>query len=221
MERLPLFPLNTVLFPHTTMPLHVFEERYKLMIGRCLEARAPLRASAFGVVLIRSGDEVGGPAEPHDIGASARIVQVQRLPDGRMNLLVLGERRFRILALDTTEPYLQGDVEWLSSEAVDAPDVDEAAQRVTALFGEQFRLVLAVTGQWVRRLDLPSDPDTLADFVAGNLDLPSTAKQELLETLSLPTRLAHLSELLGERIRALTDRWEDRRRKKFAGAVLN
>ena len=221
MERLPLFPLNTVLFPHTTMPLHVFEERYKLMIGRCLEARSPLRASAFGVVLIRSGDEVGGPAEPHDIGTSARVVQVQRLPDGRMNLLVLGERRFRILALDTTEPYLQGDVEWLSSEAVDAPDVDEAAQRVTALFGEQFRLVLAVTGQWVRRLDLPSDPDTLADFVAGNLDLPPLAKQELLEQLSLPARLAHLSELLGERIRALTDRWDERRRKKFAGAVLN
>ena len=138
-----------------------------------------------------------------------------------MNLLVLGERRFRILALDTTEPYLQGDVEWLSSEAIDAPDVDEAAQRVTALFGEQFRLVLAVTGQWVRRLDLSSDPDTLADFVAGNLDLPSAAKQELLEKLSLPVRLAHLSELLGERIRALTDRWDERRRKKFAGAVLN
>lgn len=216
MERLPLFPLNSVLFPSTTVPLHVFEERYKRMIGRCLEARA-----SFGVVLIRSGEEVGGPAEPHDVGTSARIARVQRLPDGRMNLIVLGERRFRIVALDSSEPYLHGDVEFLSSEDVDAPEVEDAAQRVAALFGEQLRLVLAISGQWMRRLDLPSDHDTLSDFIAGNVDLPASEKQELLETVSLPARLSRLAVLLGDRIRALTQRWEEKRRKKFAGAALN
>src|SRR3990172_4652529 len=107
------------------MPLHIFEERYKLMIGRCIERRSP-----FGVVLIRSGEEVGGPAEPHDVGTTARIAQVQRLPDGRLNLVAFGGRRFRILALDTSQPYLQGDVEFLDSEDVAAAEVAAAAARV-------------------------------------------------------------------------------------------
>ena len=111
MDRLPLFPLRTVLFPGMALPLHIFEERYRLMIGRCMEERSP-----FGVVLIRSGEEVGAAAEPHDIGTTARIASVQRLEDGRMNLVALGEQRFRILQLDNSGPYLAGDVEYLHSE---------------------------------------------------------------------------------------------------------
>jgi hypothetical protein len=215
-ERLPLFPLRTVLFPHAVLPLHVFEERYKLMIRRCLAEGRP-----FGVALIRSGEEVGGPAEPHDVGTVARIAQMQRLPDGRLSLVALGVRRFRILALDTTELYLQGDVELLDSTDVDAPEVREAGGRVSALFDEQFRLVLALSGQWMRRPDLPADHDALADFVAGQVDLPMEEKQELLETLALPARLSKLAVLLGRRVRVLTERWEEQRRKKFAGALLN
>lgn len=216
MERLPLFPLNTVLFPGTVLPLHIFEERYKLMIGRRIDEQA-----SFGVVLIRSGEEVGGSAAPHDVGTTARIGRFQRLPDGRLNLIVLGGRRFRIASLDHSEPYLIGEVEYLESEAVDAPEVDEQAQRVAALFGEQFRLVLAISGQWQRRAGLPGEPDALADFVAGQIDVPPPTKQELLETLSLPDRLAREAELLGDRIRVLTERWEEQRREKFAGAALN
>ena len=216
MDRLPLFSLNTVLFPGALLPLHVFEERYKLMIGRCLDERFP-----FGVVLIRSGDEVCGPAEPFDVGTTARIARLQRLPDGRMNLVALGRRRFRIFALDHSEPYLQGDVEYLASEDTDSPGVDEEAQRVAALFAEQFRLSMAVTAQWVRRLDLPRDPNRLADFVASHMELEPAAKQELLETLSVPARLRREAELLGDLIRALTERWEEQRRNRFAGAALN
>lgn len=216
MDRLPLFPLNTVLFPGALLPLHVFEERYKLMIGRCIDERKP-----FGVVLIRSGDEVGGPAEPFDVGTTARIARLQRLPDGRMNIVALGQRRFRIFDLDRSEPYLRGDIEYLVSEDVDAPDVGEQAQRVAALFGEQFRLTMAVTAQWVRRLDLPRDPDRLADFVASHMEMAPATKQELLETLSVPARLLREAELLGDLVRTLTERWEEQRRKKFAGAALN
>ena len=216
MDRLPLCPLNTVLFPGALLPLHVFEERYKLMIGRCLEER-----TSFGVVLIRSGDEVGGSAEPCDVGASARIARLQRLPDGRMNLVALGQRRFRIFDLDHSEPYLQGDVEYPASEDTDSPAIDGEAQRVAALFGEQFRLAMAVTAQWVRRLDLPRDPDRLADFVASHMELEPAAKQELLETLSVPARLRREVDLLGDLIRTLTERWEEQRRSRFAGATLN
>ena len=82
MERLPLFPLNSVLYPGTLLPLHIFEERYRSMISRCVEEKVP-----FGVVLVRSGEEVGGPAEPYDVGTTARVARLQRLPDGRMNLV--------------------------------------------------------------------------------------------------------------------------------------
>ena len=214
--RLPLFPLNTVLLPHTTLPLRIFEERYKTMIGRCIEERAP-----FGVVLIRSGEEVGGAAEPYETGCTARIVQVERQPDGGMNLLAIGEQRFRIKSLDHSEPYLQGDVELLESKNADAPEIEELAPRVAALFGEHFRLVLALTGQWMRELELPSDAGMLADFIGGNLELPIEQKQELLETLPVPERMSRLAVILGVRIRALTQRWEEKQRKRFGRGVLN
>jgi uncharacterized protein len=92
---LPLFPLNTVLFPGMPLTLHIFEERYKLMIERCLEHRQP-----FGVVLIRYGKEaLGSLADPHRIGCTARILDVQPLSEGRMNISALGQKRFRILEL--------------------------------------------------------------------------------------------------------------------------
>ncbi len=72
--ELPLFPLNSVLFPGTTLPLHIFEERYKLMIGRCLESDSP-----FGVLLIRSGNELGQVAVLFVIGNTDLIVGVQHL----------------------------------------------------------------------------------------------------------------------------------------------
>ena len=216
MSQLPLFPLNTVLFPGMPVPLHIFEERYKLMIDRCLEERAP-----FGVVLIRSGEEVGGPAEPHSVGTTARIARLQRLPDGKMNLIALGRRRFRIERLDESEPYLQGEVTYLESAAGDRPEAEVEAQRVAGLFAEQLRLALAVKGEWVRNQALPDDPDALADFVAGSISVPPATKQELLETLDVPDRLRRETALLGDLVRALTQRWEEERRKRFAGAALN
>ena len=86
MFELPLFPLNTVLFPGMPLPLHIFEDRYKQMINNCLEEKEP-----FGVVLIRNGKEALGPlAQPHSIGCTARIVEVQKLSDGRMNITSVG-----------------------------------------------------------------------------------------------------------------------------------
>src|SRR4030042_688749 len=135
MTSLPLFPLNTVLFPGTILPLHVFEERYKQMIGACLEEN-----SRFGVVLIRSGDEVGGPpAEPHDIGTAARISGLERLPDGRMNLLAVGEERFRIVRLSRQEPYLVAEVEPLKDVHELVAKLEDPADRVGALFAANYR----------------------------------------------------------------------------------
>ena len=93
MLDLPLFPLNTVLFPGMPLSLHIFEDRYKRMIGECIDSGNP-----FGVVLIKRGQEANGPlAEPHEIGCTARIIEVEPLSEGRMNIVVLGQKRFRIL----------------------------------------------------------------------------------------------------------------------------
>ena len=100
-RTLPLFPLNVVLFPDASLPLRIFEERYKLMMQRCLDGD-----SEFGVVLIRSGPEVGGPAETYSVGTVACIGEVDRLEDGQMLMSVVGLRRFRILGISLHESYL-------------------------------------------------------------------------------------------------------------------
>src|SRR2546427_13232822 len=98
--ELPLFPLNTVLFLGATLPLHIFEERYKEMIGVCLQQKAP-----FGVLLIRKSREVGAPAEPFDVGTTAHILKVEHLEEGRMNLICLGAHGFRVLRSLRDDPY--------------------------------------------------------------------------------------------------------------------
>ena len=102
---LPLFPLNVVLFPDAAIPLHIFEERYKLMVQMCLDGD-----SQFGVVLIKSGSEVGDPAEPHGVGTVARIIDVERLDEGRMRLAIVGRERFRIEEITQRVPYIEGRV---------------------------------------------------------------------------------------------------------------
>ncbi len=180
--ELALFPLNAVLFPGGVLPIHVFEERYKLMVGRCLEEKLP-----FGVVLIRSGREVGGPAEPFPVGTTARIGQVQRLEGGRLNLLALGEQRFRIQDVLQTSPYLVAQVELLQDEDVEG--TEGLADEVGAMFQRFVRLTLGLTGQWARTVGLPSSPSALADAVAQRLPMDLRHKQALLETLSVRARL--------------------------------
>lgn len=108
--ELPLFPLHSVLFPGVALPLHIFEERYRTMVAHCIE-----RGQPFGVVLIRHGREVGdGELSLADIGTTAIIRQAGRHPDGRLDIMTIGGRRFRIDELDAErEPYLVGEVEIL------------------------------------------------------------------------------------------------------------
>jgi Lon protease-like protein len=105
---LPLFPLGTVLLPSMTLPLHIFEPRYRQMIAACLQ-----HDRRFGVVLIREGEEVGETALPFDVGTVAEIIASTRLPDGRMNLIAEGRQRFRILERFYDRIYLHGSVEIL------------------------------------------------------------------------------------------------------------
>jgi uncharacterized protein len=213
---LRLFPLQTVLFPGMRMPLHIFEERYRIMIRECIEEDTP-----FGVLLIKYGAEVGGTAVPHDVGTTARISQCEYLEDGRMNLFTIGERRFRILALNTTQPYLRGEVTPLEQERPDAA-AGELLPRAQELFNEYFSTYLALGNQWTRGIYLPDEPGEAADYIGARLDVPAELKQELLELLSPTARLTRELEIIAERLPDMRGRLASFIRQKTSGfGVLN
>ncbi len=210
--ELSLFPLSTVLFPHATLPLHIFEERYKLMMGLCLQDKKP-----FGVLLIRRGREVGEPAEPFAIGTTAHIIKAEHLQEGRMNLICLGGQRFRVTKTLAEDPYLTGEVEMLSTTTRDNETANELAQDAGALFAEYIRLYLAMSNQWARSIEMPGEPDILADFIGSRLNVDLWTKQRLLEELSARKRLALEVQLLGDSIREMTPRVEDARTARWQG----
>ena len=188
-EELRLFPLNVGLFPGMAMPLRIFEERYKLMIRECLEADDP-----FGVVLIREGTEVGGPAKTYRIGTTARITQVERLEDGRMNIDTLGEKRFRIVDRINELPYLKGRVQFLPEEMGDIGEgILEGARE---LFAEYIRGLAGARGGWICEATIPEDPQLLSYSIADHLELPIRARQHLLELPFIGERLQYEIPLL-------------------------
>src|SRR5262249_35587603 len=116
--EIPLFPLpNLVLFPHIVVPLHIFEERYKLMINGCID-----RTEAFGLVLLRGGAEEESEETIHRVGVTARVVEVERLDEGRMNILCEGESRFRIHRFIQQKPFWKGAVDLFEDTENEAPE---------------------------------------------------------------------------------------------------
>ena len=213
---LRLFPLNTVLFPGMRMPLHIFEERYRIMIRECIEEDAP-----FGVLLIKAGAEVGSGAVPHEVGTVARIIQVEYLEDGRMNIFTMGDERFRIVAINTTQPYLRGEVSALQQEP--ATDSAYAAlPRARQMFDDYLKTYLALGDQWTRGVFLPENPADAADYMAARMDIGPDAKQELLAQLNPEARIRRELEILGEVLPDMHGRLVAHLRRKTSGfAVLN
>jgi Lon protease-like protein len=192
MYELPLFPLNTVLFPGAPMQLHIFEDRYKEMIDLCVSEQSP-----FGVVLIREGLEALGPlAEPYEVGCSARILNVQRLDQGRMNIVVLGQERFKIISTDReSRPYLMGVVE---SFPIQTLDLDSAAALAARLYPQVERFIrkLVEAGGMKYNLErLPDDPAALAYMAAAMLQISPTKKQALLVSDEVGELLSQLRGL--------------------------
>ena len=173
-EELRLFPLGVGLFPGMTMPLRIFEERYKLMIGECLDSDEP-----FGVLLIREGREVGGFAKPYSVGTTARITRVERLEDGRMNLDTMGERRFRMVDTVHEMPYLKGRVQYLSEEVGEMGE--GVLDRARGLFIEYLQGLAGLRGGWIREAAIPEEPGLLSYTIGRYLEIPLRAQQRLLE----------------------------------------
>ncbi len=190
---LPLFPLNTVLFPRMVLPLHIFEPRYREMITRCLEEEI-----AFGVVLIKEGEEVGETAEPYSVGTIARILDSKSLPDGRMNLVTMGVVRFRILQTYTDHPYLSGDIERLEDEMGELSALPRVTRVAQQIFVEYMADLAQASNTAIdkEKLNVPEDPQILSFAIAVNLQISNEEKQTLLEIDTVEGRLRHEITLL-------------------------
>jgi uncharacterized protein len=192
MTDIPLFPLNTVLFPGMPLSLHIFEERYKQMINTCISEKIP-----FGVVLIEEGQEALGPvAKPYTTGCSARITQVQPLIQGRMNLVAVGEERFRVLELDReSQPYLVGRVE---NDPMPVGSVEELESQIGKLRPYVIRYLEIRAQAGDVQLDpdqLPTESMALAYLSAFILSIESSKKQVLLEAEDAPAFVAGVRAL--------------------------
>ncbi len=188
--EIPLFPLGVVLFPHMPLPLHIFEERYRQMMRDC-EAEG----TSFGVVAIREGVEAMGPATPHPVGTLAQLRKVEKLDDGRYNLLVVGASRFRIVRISSRKPYLVGEVEYLEDTDGELVSAELARQVVTA-FRSYADTLRQLSGQDPASIELPDDPELLSYLVAATLQVEVTRKQELLEMDAARERLRGCLALL-------------------------
>ena len=180
LERFPLFPLGLVLIPRELVPLHIFEERYKLMIGECVE-----QGTEFGIVWL--SDE-----GLKDVGCSARVDRVlERFDDGRLNVLVEGTTPFRLVRRIDDLPYPAGDIQPLA----DDPEDPEDARAIAAARDRYADLVAEVT-------DERPDAEALALLdaygMAATLDVGLEAKQALLELRTERARLEQLDTLFGE-----------------------
>jgi Lon protease-like protein len=189
--EIPLFPLNTVLFPGMPLQLHIFEERYKKMLRLCLENRQD-----FGVVLIRSGREAHGPlADPHKIGCTARIVEMEPLDQGQMNITAIGQQRFRLLSLSREKPYLVGTVELYPLEAADRKPLSESSRRLFPLVRRYMQILSAASEVNLEPEHLPRDPLVLAYLSAVLLQIPPGQKQGLLASERASDLLRDVYEL--------------------------
>ncbi|MBS1709339.1 MAG: LON peptidase substrate-binding domain-containing protein [Armatimonadetes bacterium] len=196
LEEMPLFPLNTVVFPHADLQVHVFEERYREMVRNCVQYD-----TGFGVVLIRSGQEVGGAAEPYMVGTAVRIVKVQTYEDGKMDVHVRGQRRFRIRRLDESRSYLVGHVEpVVELEVEDSPQTEELVERVRRSVHELLEGQFAKLDVKVTSIRLPVDATDLSFVVANLLHCENIRKQHLLETTDTTDRIAEMLPILEQQI---------------------
>jgi Lon protease-like protein len=230
-EMLPLFPLGTVLYPGLLLPLHIFEERYRQLVRDLL---ADGEGPRFGVVAIREGRETGvsGVSALYPVGCTAVLRQVQKYPDGRYDIVTVGVQRFRLLAVDESQPYLRGEVELLPEEAGDPAAAQLAARAVRPAFSEYLRALAslaqhdpqqaagaaaAAAGERaagngdeegdVASPDLPAAPVALSYVIAALMVVDLPDKQALLAEPDAVGRLAAERAMLAKEtgmLRSLT-----------------
>jgi uncharacterized protein len=198
-ETLPLFPLQTVLLPGTTLPLHIFEPRYRQLTVDLITGTLPDKR--FGVVALAPSheQEVTSRDQLRAIGCAAVLRQAKRLPDGRFDIVTTGEQRFRLLALDSTSaPYLIGAIEWVPDAPALVPGQRDGADAIGALVRSaraayrRYCQIAWARGDWTEPGE-DVEIATLAHLLAVDCLLPLEDRQRLLEE----TRPLHRLRLAG------------------------
>lgn len=184
---LPLFPLpDVVLFPGSPLPLHIFEPRYKEMVNTIMEGDR-----TFGVLLLDPQN-----AQARAVGSSAEVIEVETLPDGRMNIMTEGRRRFKVKRTIDDLPYLQGEVEWLDDSPA-KEDLNPLKDEVVSYIRDILRLSSKINDKTVDVPDdLPDDPLNLSYWVAGTMYEVPEDQQALLELQDTHGRLTHEAKVL-------------------------
>ncbi|HET7828903.1 MAG TPA: LON peptidase substrate-binding domain-containing protein [Candidatus Limnocylindrales bacterium] len=199
--QIPLFPLHTVLAPGIALPLHIFEERYRAMVRRCLDTSSP-----FGIVLIREGSEVA----PRDgrtqelsisvVGTFAEIREASKYVDGRWDLLTVGTGRFVVReVIADREPYLVGEVDELGDSVGDEEAAEALVGRVTRRFVDYLRLLQPRDGEEAEPIDVQVEvdvPDDDDDEEPEVVETPGGGPTELAAALHIPDDPSQLSFLL-------------------------
>lgn len=198
-----------MLFPGASLPLQIFEERYKRLLQDCLDSD-----SRFGIVLIKSGDEVGQPAIPHPVGTVAHITQVNEIRGDRFFVAVTGERRFKINTITRHRPYIIADVSVLPD--TDAEDARPQSESIRDLLNEYLRLITGLQGGWTNEVRTSRDPAALSYYIAETLLIDLSEKQQLLEQASTVSRLESESEVLRRDIDQLRQRVTMELRGRFS-----
>jgi uncharacterized protein len=188
-QLLPLFPLSTVLFPGMRLPLHVFEERYRLLVADLKAQPEPWR---FGVIAIRQGREVGaeGVTALHEVGCVATVRQVAAHADGRFDLATVGTERFRLLRVDAELPYFRGEVEPLQDEVTRTGEAEAfAVNRVQTGFRAYLNALADRGGGVISVADLPDEPVLLSYVVGAAMIIDLPERQSLLAAPAALDRL--------------------------------
>lgn len=191
-NKLPLIPLNVVLFPGGYLPLHIFEQRYRELVKYCIR-----NETSFGIVMIKEGDEVGDTATPCKVGTAVNLVDVDRFPDGRMNIMTSGHSRFEILEVDEELPYLVARVRMLDT-SVDEPDtkVEKLASETRKVYKEYEALSNSLMFTWQLPSEIPQHPEELAFQIGTRLRISLDVKQKLLEMTTFDKLLSREIEIL-------------------------
>ena len=190
------------------LPLRIFEPRYRLMVRRILEGDRQ-----FGVVLIREGEETGGPAQPHEVGTVAEINKFERLPNGQMMVVSVGIRRFRMLRAVDGEPYQQAEVEFLDESDPSRPLSEDLEIQASAALERYLEGLAAVTNLTVSLPDEPLSAIDLSYLMAASVQVDNEQKQELLETGPVEDRLRKTLLVMrreADRIDAFISKWRSR-----------
>ena len=201
---LPLFPLSeVVLFPGMSLPLHIFEEKYKKMISSCLE-----KDKTFGVVLAK--DDLCA-----EIGTIAEIIEVEKLEDGKMNIVTEGKKRFKIIDFVKDDPYYEARVEFYEDNKTEIDSkIQKSLKQVKELSSKALNLFDQISEEGLsEKLELPSDPDELIFLVASNLTCTYEVKQTILESRSVKERSKKILSLLKEEIKKLNVIIENKKTK--------